>query len=157
MLLYPIRGRRLTQKKGRAALLVSSVALLLFASSIPLPLSAQELLEDEDEELLLPAEGEASTSEQPIAVELAQGIDLLNDQITSQEELLKTAQTDREKQLIRNHIRSLQKERRSLESLLLKLIGPNIDIRQAAREHQADLRQERDYKTLEKDDRQTTP
>jgi len=132
-------------------------AVLLAALALPSLLPAQELLDEDYEEdaAALLAEGEAGGSDQPIAVELAQGIDLLNDQIASQDELLKTAQTDREKQLIRNHIRSLQKERRSLESLLLKLVGPNIDIRQAAREHQAELRQERDYKTLEKDDRQT--
>lgn len=136
---------------------VVSFALLALFTVAP-PLAAQDPAFEDDLEEALPA-GDAGAgpdeSGQPIAIELAQGIDLLNDQIAAQEELLKTAQTDREKQLIRNHIRSLQKERRSLESLLLKLVGPDIDVLSASREHQAELRQERDYKTLEKDDRQT--
>lgn len=73
-------------------------------------------------------------AEQPIAIELAQGIELLNKQIADQEALLKTAQTEREQQLIRNHIRLLQKERRSLESLLHKLVGPEIDLLENQRE-----------------------
>ena len=73
-------------------------------------------------------------AEQPIAIELAQGVELLNQQIADQDALLKTAQTEREQQLIRNHIRLLQKERRSLESLLHKLVGPDIDLLEDRRE-----------------------
>lgn len=96
-------------------------------------------------------------SNQPIAVELAQGIDLLNDQITQQQHLLKTAQSEREQELIRNHVRLLQKERRTLESLLHKLVGPNFDARQAAQEQQSEHRAEQHEKTLEKDERQSQP
>lgn len=71
-----------------------------------------------------PAAAPADEGDQPVLVELTQGIELLNDQMKMQEELLKSAQTEREQQLIRNHIRALQKERRSLESLRLKLAGP---------------------------------
>ena len=72
-------------------------------------------------------------ADQPIAVELAQGMDLLNDQIAQQQELLKTAKSEREQELIRNHIRLLQKERRTFESLLHKLVGPHFeDIRHPA-------------------------
>lgn len=60
----------------------------------------------------------AAPDNQPIAAELSQGIELLDTQIARQQELLDAAQTMREKQLIRDHIRSLEKERRSLESLL---------------------------------------
>jgi len=97
------------------------------------------------------------SSDQPIALELAQGIQLLADQIAQQQQLLDSAQTDREKQLIRNHIRSLQKERRSLESLLHKLVGPNVDVLEASREQQAERASQRYEKTLEKDDRVAEP
>jgi len=97
--------------------------------------------------------GTVEESDQPIVIELAQGIDLLTQQITSQQELLKTAQTEREQQLIRNHIRLLQKERRSLEGLLDKLVGPDIDILEAAREQQAEYRSQQDEKRLETEDR----
>lgn len=66
-------------------------------------------------------------ADQPIAMELAQGIDLLNDQIAQQQDLLKTAKSEREQELIRNHIRLLQKERRTFESLLHKLVGPDFE------------------------------
>jgi hypothetical protein len=98
-----------------------------------------------------------SGSEQPIAVELAQGIDLLNTQIATQQQLLKAAQTERERQLIHNHIRLLQKERRSLEGLLHRLVGPDFDVLEATREQQSDHRAERYEKTLEKDERFPSP
>lgn len=80
------------------------------------------------EDLPLPADEEVvEEANQPIAVELAQGIDLLDDQITQQQELLKTATSEREQELIRNHIRLLQKERRTFESLLHKLVGPDFE------------------------------
>lgn len=97
--------------------------------------------------------GDELSSEQPIAVELAQGIDLLNEQIDTQQGLLKTAQTERERQLIHSHIRLLQKERRSLQGLLHKLVGPGFDIREAAGEQQSELRAERSEKILEQDER----
>ena len=98
-------------------------------------------------------EAEEASADQPIAIELAQGIDLLNDQIAKQEELLNTAQSDRERQLIHNHIRLLQKERRTLESLLHKLVGPNVDVLEAAREQQRELQYERTQKQLEREER----
>jgi hypothetical protein len=135
----------------RRQVLLTSVVAVAYLSFTPSPLHAQD-----DEDLsALPPEGslEEDASNQPIAVELAQGIDLLNQQITSQQELLKTAQTEREQQLIKNHIRLLQKERRSLESLLNKLVGPGVDILEAAREAQTERQSERDLKTLEKEER----
>jgi hypothetical protein len=98
-------------------------------------------------------ETEEAGADQPIAIELAQGIELLNTQIAQQQELLKTAQTEREKQLIHNHIRLLQKERRSLESLLHKLVGPNVDVLEAAKEQRRELQDEREQKQLERDER----
>lgn len=117
---------------------------------------AQPGLAQEEEDPLASSEG-WSDDDRPIAVELAQGIDLLNDQITQQQELLTTAKSEREQELIRNHTRLLQKERRTLESLLHKLVGPGYDVEEAAREHQADERAERHEKTLEKDERFTSP
>ena len=111
--------------------------------------AAQEPDFEEDSGLV----ADVPEEEQPIAVELAQGIDLLNEQITTQQALLKNAQTERERQLIQNHIRSLQKERRSLESLLHKLVGPNVDVLESVREHQAEERSERSEKILEQDQR----
>lgn len=138
----------------RQRLCVACLALVACLLT-PSPLHAQD-----DEDLsALPPEGslEEDASNQPIVIELAQGIDLLNQQITSQQELLKTAQTEREQQLIRNHIRLLQKERRSLESLLNKLVGPGIDILEAAREAKDYRQSERDEKTLEKEERFPLP
>lgn len=111
----------------------------------------------QDEEALSSTEESQPSSDEPIAIEMVRGIDLLNDQIAQQQELLKTAQTERERQLIQNHIRMLQKERRSLESLLHKLVGPNFEALQAAREEQAEHRAERYEKTLERDERFTQP
>jgi hypothetical protein len=51
--------------------------------------------------------------------------------------------------MIQNHIRMLQKERRSLEGLLHKLIGPDVDILDAAREQQAEQRAEQAQKILD--------
>lgn len=114
---------------------------------------AQDQAEDEMLESLAAAGGEASSSDQPIAIEMAQGVELLNGQISQQQELLKTAQTDRERQLIQNHIRMLQKERRSLESLLHKLVGPYVDVLEAAREQKREHEYERTQKQLERDER----
>lgn len=111
----------------------------------------------QDEEDLSASGGELSNDDRPIAVELAQGIDLLNDQITQQQNLLKTAQSEREQELIRNHIRLLQKERRTLESLLNKLVGPGFEAKESAQEQQAEKQAERYEKTLEKDERFPTP
>jgi len=83
-------------------------------------LAARAAVAQPDDEALADAD-------QPIAVELAQGIDLLNDQIAQQQDLLKTAKSEREQELIRNHIRLLQKERRTFESLLHKLVGPHFE------------------------------
>lgn len=108
---------------------------------------------DDALEALAESEGLETSSDQPIAIEMAQGIDLLNEQVTQQQELFKTAQTDRERQLIQNHIRMLQKERRSLESLLHKLVGPNVDLREAAKEQRREQEDERTQKQLERSER----
>lgn len=135
----------------RQQVLLTCVVAVAYLSFTPSPLQAQE--DDELDALTAQELGDVEASNQPIVIELAQGIDLLNQQITSQQELLKSAQTEREQQLIRNHIRLLQKERRSLESLLNKLVGPGIDILEAAREAQSERQSERDLKTLEKEER----
>jgi hypothetical protein len=114
---------------------------------------AQDEGDDDALEALAESEGLETSSDQPIAIEMAQGIDLLNEQVAQQQELLKTAQTDRERQLIQNHIRMLQKERRSLESLLHKLVGPNVDLREAAKEQRRDQEDERTQKQLERSER----
>lgn len=130
---------------------------IVAASLLALSLTALASRGFAQEELPLFDEEEVSSVDQPIAVELAQGIDLLNDQITQQEELLKTANSEREQELIRNHVRLLQKERRTLQSLLNKLVGPGFEIEQSAREKQAEERAERQEKALEKDERFTAP
>jgi hypothetical protein len=119
-------------------------------SASPAVCAADELDETEATE-------DAQPSDLPIAVELAQGIDLLNDQIAKQQELLKTAKSEREHELIRSHIRLLQKERRSLESLLHKLVGPNFEIRETAQEQKSEQRAEQEQKTLERDERFEQP
>jgi hypothetical protein len=137
----PRRARRIVWLLGVSALLGCSLAA---------PVGADELADVEED-------SGVESSDQPIALELAQGIQLLSDQIAQQQQLLDSAQTDREKQLIRNHLRSLQKERRSLESLLHKLVGPNVDVLEAAREQQAETHSQRYEKTLEKEGRQPEP
>lgn len=136
----------------RQRLCVACLAVVSCLLVAPSPLHAQE---EEEDLSTLPPEGslEGDASDQPIVIELAQGIDLLNQQIASQQELLKSAQTEREQQLIRNHIRLLQKERRSLESLLNKLVGSDIDVLEAVRDAQTERQSERDLKTLEKEER----
>jgi len=110
-------------------------------------------LEEEAQPEQPSAQMEESAADQPIVLEVAHGLDLLNEQIAQQQELLKTAQTERERQLIHNHIRLLQKERRSLESLLHKLIGPRLDVLEAAREQRRELEYERIQKQLEREER----
>ena len=136
----------------RAELLGWGVVVLTLGVLTPWGL-AQEPTEDETLESLSAAGGGERSSDQPIAIEMAQGVELLNEQITQQQELLKTAQTDRERQLIQNHIRMLQKERRSLESLLHKLVGPNVDVLEQAREHKQEQEDERTQKQLERSER----
>jgi hypothetical protein len=128
------------------------LAVLTVSALVPQGLT-QEPAEDETLESLSAAGGEESSSDQPIAIEMAQGVELLNDQISQQQELLKTAQTDRERQLIQNHIRMLQKERRSLESLLHKLVGPNVDVLEQTREQKQEQEDERTQKQLERSER----
>jgi len=67
------------------------------------------------------AQEEALDEEAEVKAELTEGVDLLTQQVTQQEALLKTASTERERGLIQQHIRLLEKERRTLESLLHQL------------------------------------
>lgn len=127
-------------RSWRAGLMAWGVMALTLGVLVPRGL-AQEPAEEE------------SSSNQPIAIEMAQGVELLNGQVSQQQELLKTAQTDRERQLIQNHIRMLQKERRSLESLLHKLVGPDVDLLEAAREQKQEQEYERTQKQLERSER----
>ncbi len=136
----------------RAGLMVWVVMALTLGVLTPRGL-AQEQTKDETLESLSEAGGEASSSDQPIAIEMAQGVELLNGQLSQQQELLKTAQTDRERQLIQNHIRMLQKERRSLESLLHKLVGPDVDVLEQTREQKQEREYERTQKQLERSER----
>lgn len=136
----------------RAGLMAWGVMALTLGVLTPRGL-AQEQTKDETLESLSEAGGEADSSNQPIAIEMAQGVELLNGQISQQQELLKTAQTDRERQLIQNHIRMLHKERRSLESLLQKLVGPHVDLLEQTREQKQEQEYERTQKQLERSER----
>lgn len=98
-------------RRWAAAGLALGLALLLSRS---LPAGAEDQ----------PASALRGDGQRQVVAELAEGIALLKDQIRAQEELLTRAQTAREQQLIRHHIRALQKERRSFESLMLRLGGP---------------------------------
>ena len=110
--------------------------------------------QQEGEALQLTLEAGVETgADQPIAVELAQGIHLLHEQITQQHDLLKHAKTDREQELIRNHIRMLQKERRTFESLLHRLVGPDFELPEVTEERlerQREQRERRGEATLDR-------
>ena len=120
----------LTKRAGLTGLGVFVIEIALCATAA----LAQES-QQEGEPLELTSEADVETgADQPIAVELAQGIHLLNEQIAQQQDLLKHAKTDREQELIRNHVRMLQKERRTFESLLHRLVGPDFELKEAAEE-----------------------
>ena len=120
----------LTKRAGLTGLGVFVIEIALCATAA----LAQES-QQEGEPLELTSEADVETgADQPIAVELAQGIHLLNEQIAQQQDLLKHAKTDREQELIRNHVRMLQKERRTFESLLHRLVGPDFELPEAAEE-----------------------
>ena len=116
----------LTKRAGLTRLGVFVIEIALCATAA----LAQESRQQEEGEALelTPEAGVETVADQPIAVELAQGIHLLNEQISQQQDLLKHAKTDREQELIRNHLRMLQKERRTLESLLHRLVGPDFTV-----------------------------
>ena len=100
---------------------------------------------------------EEKDEETPIATELAQALVMLDNQITEQQGLVKTAQTEGERTLITNHIRFLQKEQGLLRDLLDELVGPHYDIREAAREQQSEYRSGQSEKILEQDQRFPSP
>lgn len=114
----------LTKRAGLARLGVFVIEIALCATAA----LAQESQQEGETPELAPEAGVETVADQPIAVELAQGIHLLNEQIAQQQDLLKNARTDREQDLIRNHLRMLQKERRTLESLLHRLVGPDFTV-----------------------------
>ncbi len=146
--LHPKDACQVMWQVALVACLFCFPALSTLAQDAPPGASAPDAeLSDADADALL--DDETSGDDQPIVMELAHGVDLLNEQIETQQQLLKTAQTAREQQLIQNHIRLLQKERRSLQSLLHKLVGPGFDVREAAREQQSEHRAERESKRLE--------
>jgi hypothetical protein len=121
------------RKVVAAKVLAAGLLMVVWGFPVARCFAAAEDIAEETSAETTEAEAE---DEQPIAVELAQGINLLTEQIEAQEALLKSAQTEREQRLIRNHIRLLHKERRSLESLLERLVGPEIDILEETRERQ---------------------
>lgn len=114
----------LTKRAGLVLLGVFVIEIALCATAA----LAQESQQEGETPELAPEAGVETGADQPIAVELAQGIHLLNEQIAQQHDLLKNAKTDREQDLIRNHLRMLQKERRTLESLLHRLVGPDFTV-----------------------------
>ena len=93
----------------------------------------------------------------PFAVQVEKTLALLDAQIARQHELLQAAQTDRERQLIDEHLRFLEEEHRSIEELLEQLIGSRVEAREAAQEQQAEYRAEQSEKILEKKERLTRP
>ena len=99
----------------------------------------------EDEEMV--AGGDAETSS--VIEELEKGIELLVDQIAKTERQLATAKAKRERQFIHEQLQFLRNERRSLEHMHHLLVGPRVDVREAAREQQSEIRSERYEKTLE--------
>ena len=96
---------------------------------------------------------EEHASQRSIADELAEGVVLLTRELAKQQQNLQAAQTDRERQLIQDHIAFLTKQRRSLTDLLDLLVGPHFDTREAAREQRQELQYERTQRQLEQDSR----
>jgi hypothetical protein len=96
-------------------------------------------------------------SERPIALELAESIDTLTDEITAQATLLATTQTDRERELIRNHLRFLQDERDAMEDLLVRLVGEDFHTFEDAMEQQERHAADREERVLEQDERFPSP
>jgi len=118
--------------------------------------AAQEYLEDDWLWELPPTAGEdvsGGASARSIAEELQEGLKLLEGEIAKEQQALPTAQTERERQLMTEHIRTLKQEHASLEKILYMLVGPAFDVRAAAKEQQAELRYEREQKILEQDQR----
>lgn len=88
-----------------------------------------------------------------IVDELANGVALLTQAIAKEQQNLQSAQTDRERQLIQDHLTFLNDQQHSLTELLDLLVGPHFDTRQAAREQRQDLQYERTQQQLERDER----
>ena len=84
-----------------------------------------------------------------IAEELAKGLDLLDQEIAKQQQGLPNAQSDRERQLIQDHVTFLKGERQTLSRLLNTLVGPHFDAREAASESRQEREYEREQKILE--------
>lgn len=139
---------------------VQAVALLSALALMASGRASAAALDDEDAwGWELPATGSEELPEaagmRPIVDELADGIVLIETQIANTEQSLRTAQTDRERQLIREHLQYLQDERQTLNKLLNQLVGPHFDARAAAKEQQAEHETERTEKLLEQ--RRTAP
>ncbi len=103
------------------------------------------------------AEEEAGDGSFSIAEELEKGVDLLDQEIAKQEQQRGEVQTDRERQLLQEHLAFLNNERKSLLRLLNLLVGPRFNSREAAREHQRELQYERTQKQLDRDERFPAP
>ena len=114
---------------------------------------AQESDEALDESTASPADAEEIRQGPAIAEELAKGIALLDTELQAQQQALHTAQTDRERELARRQLGVLKDEQRLLTHLLTLLVGPTFDMREAAREQQSELQDERTQKRLEQNTR----
>lgn len=94
-------------------------------------------------------------NQQPITEGLMATLKRLEQELNQQQEILKTAHTDRERRLVQAHIEFLEKEQRALRQLLDLLAEPQSNIRQTGQEHQQELRGDRLQQQLER--RQQVP
>ena len=93
---------------------------------------------------------ESLEGQEPILEQLAKGLQLIQRQVAEQQQQLKAATTDRERQLIRDHLSFLRKEQRVLEDIVEQLAGPQFDARSAAQEQHDEQQYERQQKILER-------
>ncbi len=141
---YPLMEGK--QPMWRLMVMVS-VAMLAGSAGAVHALAAEDAMEEMEEE----------SEERPIALELAESIETLTDEITAQAALLAATQTDRERELIRNHLRFLQEERDAMEDLLVRLVGEDFMMFEDALEQQDRHAADREERVLERDDRFPSP
>ena len=135
---------------GWRRVVLTVTCLLFFVSSAP---SVVALAHEGSDPTADEENGERDQSHRSVAEELGEGIDLLQGEIVKQQQMLKAAQTERERQLIHDHVAFLQQEQRSLTQLLNMLVGPKFDAREAAGEQRQGYEDERASKQLERDER----
>ena len=91
--------------------------------------------------------------QQPITEGLIATLKRLEQELNRQQEILKAAQTDRERRLVQAHIEFLKKERQSMQELLDLFVRPASSLREAAQEQRDVLLEERIQRQLEQDKR----